>query len=82
MARANKFTDAIDREIFEVHRRFLEVMEDQRLGSISVETKEQYLQIMTSLTDKLALPSKPLSEIVGEMMAEAAPLLFQTMQQS
>jgi hypothetical protein len=26
------------------------------------------------------VPGKPLSEIVGEMMSEAAPLLFQAMQ--
>ena len=27
-----------------------------------------------------AIPSKPLSEIVGEVMSEAAPLLFQAIQ--
>jgi hypothetical protein len=80
MARANKFTEPIDREIFEIHRRYLEVMEDQRLGTISVETKEHYLRVLRSLTEKLALPSKPLSEILGEIMTEAAPILFQAMQ--
>jgi hypothetical protein len=36
--------------------------------------------VMKSLTEKLALPSKPLSEILGEMMAEAGPMIFQAMQ--
>jgi hypothetical protein len=51
-----------------------------RLETISDETKQRYLAVITSLTDKLAMPSKPLSEIVGEIMTEAGPLLFQAMQ--
>jgi hypothetical protein len=78
--RPNPFTDPVDCEIYEVHRVFVEVMESHRLGSISADTKEQYLRIMQSLAGKLAIPSKPLSEIVGEVMSEAAPLLFAAMQ--
>jgi hypothetical protein len=80
MARAPKVTDPLDQQIIDAHRRYLEVMEGQRLATISKETREKYLHIISALTQKLALPSKPLSEIVGEMMAEAAPFLFQTMQ--
>jgi hypothetical protein len=76
----NPFTDPVDREIYEVHRVFVEVMETHRLGSISAGTKEEYLRIMRSLAEKLAVPSKPLAEIVGEVMSEAAPLLFAAMQ--
>jgi hypothetical protein len=76
----NPFSDPVDRQIYEAHRRFVEVMETHRLGSIGAETKQQYLRIMQSLAEKLAVPSKPLSEIVGEVMSEAAPLLFQAMQ--
>jgi hypothetical protein len=76
----NPFSAPVDREIYEAHRRFVEMMETHRLGSISAETKQQYLRIMQSLAEKLAVPSKPLSEIVGEVMSEAAPLLFQAMQ--
>jgi hypothetical protein len=79
MAHASKFSNPQDQAIFDIHRRYLEVMEG-RLESINATTKEQYLKIITSLTDKLAIPSKPLSEIVGEMMSEAGPLLFQAMQ--
>ena len=80
MARKKKFTDPTDLAICEIHRRFVKVMEDVRIETISDETKQHYLAIMISLTDKLGVPAKPLSEIVGEMMSEAAPLLFQTMQ--
>ncbi|HKN01815.1 MAG TPA: hypothetical protein VJX23_14970 [Candidatus Binataceae bacterium] len=80
MARAKKFTHPTDIAICEAHRRYVEVMETVRLDAISVETKERYLAVISSLTDKLAMPSKPLSEIVGEIMSEAAPFLFQSMQ--
>ena len=76
----NPFSDPVDRDIYEAHRRFVEIMETDRLAGISASTKEHYLRIMQSLADKLAVPSKPLSEIVGEIMSEAAPLLFQAMQ--
>jgi len=55
-------------------------MEGDRLASISDETKTHYLRVLKTLTEKLAVPGKPLSEVVGEMMAEAATLLFQAMQ--
>ena len=80
MARAKKFTDPTDIAICEAHRRYVEVMENVRLESISAETKQRYLAIVSSLSEKLAIPSKPLSEIVGEIMTEAGPFLFQAMQ--
>jgi hypothetical protein len=55
-------------------------METVRLETISPEMKRHYLAVMKSLTEKLAMPSKPLSEILGEMMAEAGPMIFQAMQ--
>ncbi len=79
MARIAKPTDPTDREIFEIHRRYIAVMEGERLASLSDETKAHYLQVLRTLTEKLATPGKPLSEIVGEMLSEAAPLLFQAM---
>jgi hypothetical protein len=53
---------------------------ESRLGDISDESKAHYLAVLKSLTQKLGIPGKPLSEIVGEMMSEAAPLLFMAMQ--
>jgi hypothetical protein len=79
MARERKPTDPQARAIFELHQRFVEVME-QRLTMVEEQTRLNYLNVMTSLTEKLAVPGKPLSEIVREMMAEAGPILFQVMQ--
>ena len=61
MARKKKFTDPTDIEIVEIHGRFVEVMENVRLETISPEMKQRYLAVMKSLTEKLAMPSKPLS---------------------
>ncbi len=79
MARERKPSDPQARAIFELHRRFVEVME-QRLTMVEEQTRVNYVTVMTSLTDKLAVPGKPLSEIVRELMAEAGPILFQVMQ--
>ena len=79
MARGPKFENQKDLEIYEIHRRYIELMES-RLAEISDDSKAHYLAVLKSLTQKLSVPGKPLSEIVGEMMSEAAPLLFMTMQ--
>lgn len=79
MAREQKPTDPQARVIYEIHRRYIEVME-QRLTTVEEQTRIRYIAVMTSLTEKLAVPGKPLSEIVREVMAEAGPILFQVMQ--
>ncbi len=79
MAAAKKCSNPKDLEIRELHRRYVAAMED-RLASISEHTKDHYLAVLKSLAGKLETPGKPLSEIVGEVMAEATPLLFQAMQ--
>ncbi|MGH8011757.1 MAG: hypothetical protein ACREQ4_04570 [Candidatus Binataceae bacterium] len=78
-AHRNRSDNPRDEEIYAIHRRYVEVMEE-RLATISDDTKDNYLRVMRVLTEKLAIAGKPLSEIVGEIMAEAAPLLFQAMQ--
>jgi len=79
MPRTPQFANPKDREIYDVHRRYIEAMEG-RLDSISDGSKDHYLRILSTLTEKLATPTKPLGEIIGEIMSEAAPLLFQAMQ--
>jgi hypothetical protein len=80
VARKKKFTDPVDIEIVEIHERFVDAMENIRLETLSPEIKQRYLAVMKSLTEKLAIPSKPLHEILGEIMAEAGPIIFQAMQ--
>jgi hypothetical protein len=80
MATDQKFSNPLDQEIHDIHKRFVLVMENDRLPTISDETKASYLAVFKSLTEKLATAGKPLSEVVGEIMSETAPLLFQAMQ--
>jgi hypothetical protein len=79
MARTPKSSNPKDAEIYDLHRRYIEVMEG-RLDTISDTAKDHYVRVLTVLNEKLAIPSKPLAEIIGEIMSEAAPLLFQAMQ--
>ncbi len=80
MPRAKKFTDPTDIAIVDIHRRFVGAMENIRLETMTAEMKQRYLMVMKTVTEKLEMPSKPLPEILGEMMAEAGPLIFQAMQ--
>lgn len=80
MVSKKKFTDPVDLEIVEVQRRFVYVMENVRLETMTPQMKQHYLAVMKSITEKLEMPSKPLNEILGEMMAEAGPMIFQAMQ--
>ena len=80
MASKKKFTDPVDLEIVEVQQRFVYVMENVRLETMTPQMKQHYLAVMKSITEKLEMPSKPLNEILGEMMAEAGPMIFQAMQ--
>jgi len=80
MATDRKFSNPLDQEIHDIHKRFVQVMENDRQPTISDETKASYLAVFKSLTEKLATAGKPLSEVVGEIMSETAPLLFQAMQ--
>ncbi len=79
MPRERKPADPQAQAIFEIHRRFVTLME-ARLTIVEEQTRANYVTVMKSLTEKLAVPGKPLSEIAREMMAEAGPMLFQVMQ--
>ena len=69
----------LDRQIGATHKRFLKAMED-RLGSMSPETKDAYFVILTKLVSKLEADEKPLKEIMQEMMAEAMTEVLQMIQ--
>jgi hypothetical protein len=66
----------LDSDISAAHQRFMAAMED-RLPAMTLETKERYFAILSSLVGKLEVPEKHLREILQEMMAEAAAYIFQ-----
>jgi len=69
----------LDRQIASSHKRFVKAM-DERLGTMSSETKEAYFVILTKLVTKLETAEKPLKEIMQEMMAEAMTEVLQMIQ--
>jgi hypothetical protein len=69
----------LDRQIVTTHRRFVKAM-DGRLGDLSVETKERYFAVLSSLVAKLEEAEKPMRDIVQEMMSEAASVILQELQ--
>lgn len=66
---------AIERDIRDVHERFMAVM-GERVMTMQLDTKERYFAVVSSLVSKLEDQNKPLRDILQEMMAEAASLIF------
>ena len=69
----------LDRQISACHKRFVKAMEE-RLGTMSAETKETYFVILTKLVTKIETDDKPMKDIMQEMMAEAMTEVLQMMQ--
>jgi hypothetical protein len=69
----------LDRQIIATHRRFVKAM-DGRLAGMSLETKERYFAVLSTLVAKLESGEKSLREIMHEMMTEAASVILQEMQ--
>jgi len=75
-ARATHLLDKdFDRQIAATHRRLVKAM-DARVGTMSVESKERYFAVLSTLVSKLEAPEKPLREIAQEMIAEAASVIL------
>ena len=75
---SNALEEDIEGQIRMTHERFTLAM-DNRLPTISLEQKERYFAVLSSLVIRLEDPSKTLKLILQEMMAEAAPYLFREM---
>jgi hypothetical protein len=74
--RANELLDKdLDRQIGATHRRLVKAM-DGRVGAMSLETKERYFAVLSTLVAKLETPDKSLREIAQDMVAEAASAIL------
>ena len=49
---------------------------DARLGSMSVDTKERYFAVLSTLVGKLEEAEKSLRDVAQEMIAEAASTIL------
>ena len=75
-SRGNELLDKdFDRQIGAAHRRLVKAM-DGRVGAMSLETKERYFAVLSTLVAKLEASEKPLREIAQEMVAEAASAIL------
>ena len=76
MASNSRLSKGLDSDIRAVHLRFTAAMES-RLPAMSVDTKERYFGVVSALVSKLEDAGKPLRQVLQEIMAEAAGMLFQ-----
>ena len=65
----------LENQIRMTHERFALAM-NERLAAMTLEQKERYFAVLSSLVSRLEDAAKPLKTILQEMMAEAAPYLF------
>jgi hypothetical protein len=47
---------------------------------MSIDSKERYFAVLSTLVEKLETNGKPMREIMQEMMTEAASVIFQELQ--
>ncbi len=66
----------LDSDIAATHQRFMVAMHN-RLPAMSLETKERYFAVLSSLVGKLETNEKSLREVLQEMMAETAAYVLQ-----
>lgn len=71
----NDVEQDLESQIRMTHERFVIAM-DERLPAMTLEQKERYFAVLSSLVSRLEDPEKSLKAILQEMMAEAAPYLF------
>ncbi len=68
----------LESQILMTHERFTSAM-NARLPTMTMEQKERYFAVLSSLVGRLEDADKPLKTVLQEMMAEAAPYLFREM---
>ena len=73
---SDELQEHLEGQIRMTHERFVQAM-NARLGAMTSEQKERYFGVLSSLVGRLEDAAKPLKTVLQEMMAEAAPYLFQ-----
>jgi hypothetical protein len=73
------FSEDLDGQIAMTHEQLVHAV-TARLPTMPLETKERYFVILSTLVTKLSNPEKPLRDVLREMMAEAASVIFQELE--
>ncbi len=66
----------LENQVRMTHDRFVDAM-NARLPTMTFEQKERYFAVLSGLVGRLEDADKSLKTVLQEMMAEAAPYLFQ-----
>ena len=76
MADALLITQDLDKQIIATQRRFQKAMK-ARLASMPLETKERYFAVLSLLVAKLEDPTKPLRDVLQDVVFESASYIAQ-----
>lgn len=71
----NEVSRALDADISMTHERLVSALAE-RLHEMGAGTKERYFAILTALVTKLETPEKTLRDVLREVVAESAGVLF------
>jgi hypothetical protein len=66
----------LDKQIIATQQRFQKAMK-ARLANMPLETKERYFAVLSLLVAKLEDPSKPLREVLQDVVIESASYIAQ-----
>ncbi|MBI3304359.1 MAG: hypothetical protein HYZ72_20015 [Deltaproteobacteria bacterium] len=66
----------LDKQIIATQKRFQKAMQ-VRLARMTLESKERYFAVLSSLVAKLEDPNKPLREVLQDVVIESAPYIAQ-----
>jgi hypothetical protein len=76
MADSELISSDLDRQIIATQKRFQKAM-TRRLVHMNLVSKERYFAVLSTLVSKLEDPSKPLREVLQEVVMESAPYIAQ-----
>ena len=76
MTTADVIEQDLDKQIIATQKRFQKAMR-VRLLRMDLTTKERYFAVLSLLVAKLEDPSKPLREVLQEVVIDSAPYIAQ-----
>ncbi len=76
MDTAELIAQDLEKQIIATHKRFQKVMQ-ARLPHMSLGTKERYFAVLSLLVTKLEDSSKPLRDVLQDVLIESAPYIAQ-----
>ena len=76
MADGPSISQDLDKQIIATQQRFQKAMK-ARLANMPLETKERYFAVLSLLVAGLEDPTKPLREVLQDVVIESAPYIAQ-----